>query len=86
LPSQLLLQGDNAGISIFAVQGLNGNIYYSHNVIKVGVGKWDGNQWTEFPDIVPGTFGGSSGIEVDENGDVYVVHTDNTIGILLKCL
>jgi len=71
---------NNAGISIFPVQAPNGDIYYSHNVINVDVGKWDGTQWTELPEVTTGTFGGSSGIGVDENGDVYVVHTDNTTG------
>lgn len=77
-PSHPLPIGDNAGIHIFPVQAPNGNIYYSHSVINVDVGKWDGYQWTELPEVTTGTFGGSSGIGVDENEDVYVVHTDNT--------
>lgn len=77
-PAHPLPLNDAAGISIFPVQAPNGDIYYSHNVINVDVGKWDGTQWTELPEVTTGTFGGSSGIGVDENGDVYVVHTDNT--------
>lgn len=72
--------GDAAGINIFPVQAPNGDIYYSHNVINVDVGKWDGTQWTELPEVAVGTLGGSSGIGVDENNDVYAVHRDNTTG------
>lgn len=77
-PSHPLPTGNNAGIHIFPVQAPNGDIYYSHSVIDVDVGRWDGTQWTELPEVTTGTFGGSSGIGVDENGDVYAVHTDNT--------
>lgn len=69
--------GDNAGIRIFSVQAPNGDIYYSHSVVNVSVGKWNGTQWSELPNVTSNVLGNpSSGMGIDENGDIYVVYSD----------
>ncbi|KZS40076.1 hypothetical protein AWE51_25595 [Aquimarina aggregata] len=72
------LSGNNAGAALDIEKAPNGDIYYSHSTISVGVNHWNGEEWIPLPNVVDSTLGGSSSLEIDEDGALYVLHSNNT--------